>query len=353
VASLAHAHSPGQLARALGELAVRVEAARVERRAVALDDYPGGARPSSILRLTGHDQTGSGENAAFSEAEHEAFAASVESWLVDAAKHGAVPVNAVIGGISRPYERAALEAALIDLALRQAGLSLYDLTGTRRASLRFVRSFAADPEPERVIQHLRDSGYSGDFKVDVDPGWQAGTLERLARDASIVIFDFKGRGDARLAQRLAASAPHALLEDPPSGFEALAGPADRARISRDANLLDPGRVAVALARGESANLKAPRMAGPLAVLRSLEQSFQLAAPPASESVSQKARPRVYIGGMFEIGVGRTQAQQLAALYCHDAPNDLAQNLNSHSKPSAPSSPPMLIRLDTPGFGSES
>jgi hypothetical protein len=32
---------------------------------------------------------------------------------------------------------------------------------------------------------------------------------------------------------------------------------------------------------------------------------------------------VYVGGMFEIGVGRRQLRELAAVLCPDAPNDLA------------------------------
>jgi hypothetical protein len=32
---------------------------------------------------------------------------------------------------------------------------------------------------------------------------------------------------------------------------------------------------------------------------------------------------VYVGGMFEIGVGRRQLRDLASVLCPDAPNDLA------------------------------
>jgi hypothetical protein len=32
---------------------------------------------------------------------------------------------------------------------------------------------------------------------------------------------------------------------------------------------------------------------------------------------------VYVGGMFEIGVGRRQLCDLASVLCPDAPNDLA------------------------------
>jgi hypothetical protein len=32
---------------------------------------------------------------------------------------------------------------------------------------------------------------------------------------------------------------------------------------------------------------------------------------------------VYVGGMFEVGVGRRQLRDLASVLCPDAPNDLA------------------------------
>jgi hypothetical protein len=99
-------------------------------------------------------------------------------------------------------------------------------------------------------------------------------------------------------------------------------------------------VSSALARSESINLKAPRMGGPLCVLRSLER--------ASRSPAQ-----AYLGGMFEVDVGREQARQLAALYCPLAPNDLAPNRavsgNPDHRPLEKS--PVRVRLDGPGFGS--
>jgi hypothetical protein len=71
--------------------------------------------------------------------------------------------------------------------------------------------------------------------------------------------------------------------------------------------------------------------------------------------------------MFEVGVGRAQARQLAALFCPNAPNDLAPHAGwsagraelaeAASAPAAATgrretwAPATLsIRLDRPGFG---
>ena len=58
--------------------------------------------------------------------------------------------------------------------------------------------------------------------------------------------------------------------------------------------------------------------------------------------------RAYFGGMFEVGPGREQARQLAAIFCPDAPNDLAPFHGGASSLQGES--PSVIRLDQPGFG---
>jgi L-alanine-DL-glutamate epimerase-like enolase superfamily enzyme len=328
---------PAALARALGELRVHVEAVEVVQSAVPLPDYPGGPRPSSVVRVLGGGHIGQGENVAFDAAEHVRFASSAHAWF-QSLPHATLRVATAPQKAGTPYERAAFEAALIDLGLRQAGLSLFDLTGTRSAALRFVASFAAGSDPARVMAEQRAQGYGGDFKVDVDPTWSPATIATLAREPSIVILDFKARGEAQFAQQLATLLPRAVLEDPPSGLADFTPSSQHHRISRDAPLHDASAVSRAVARGEAVNLKAPRMAGPLEVLRGLDHALG-------------ANTLAYLGGMFEVGIGRRQAQQLAALYCATAPNDLAPNLPSTVTPTARSNSPLTIHLDNPGFGS--
>lgn len=337
--------TPAELAVALGALEARVETAHVERSAVSLPDYPGGLRPSGVVRLSGGGATGLGENVAFFGHEQERFSAFIAAWLRGNAKSRRLRVGCAVGAEGTPYERAALEAALIDLGLRQAGLSLCDLTGARAAKLRFVVSLAASREPESAIVARRAAGAASELKIDVDPSWSAATLARLAKDPNIAIFDFKARGSAALAQRLYALSASALLEDPPSGFEAPERELRPLRISRDATVSDEHAVAAARARGEAVNLKAPRMGGPLELLRGLDRALAPSRHPRAAGVP------AYFGGMFEVGVGRSQARQLAALYCSAAPNDLALNrADQESTPETRASSPTLIRLDGPGFG---
>jgi L-alanine-DL-glutamate epimerase-like enolase superfamily enzyme len=319
-----------------------------------VDDYPGGRRPSSVVCISGAGHRGFGENVAFTQAEHDRFAARATDLLSDllaraggnrAAGGGGGRVGTLLRPDLPPYERAALEAALIDLGMRQAGLSFADLTGLREAPIRFVVSFSATSDPSEYVRRLRAAGFSGGLKIDVDPSWDEATRAALAKQAGISILDFKGRGDVGLAHEWAALLPDVILEDPPPG-------AGRGRIARDGPLSDARAVAAALALGEAVNLKAPRMGGPLEVLRSLALAAPVrgasAATGGDGATGTRARIPAYLGGMFEVGPGRAQARQLAALFCRDSPNDLAPVTGSWTARSGSSV--LSIRLDTRGFG---
>jgi hypothetical protein len=331
--------SPAHLAEALGALPVRVSSLQVDIGAEPMDDYPGGARPTSTVRLSGAGHTGFGENVAFDEGEHDGFAAHAGKLLY---RTGDVVVGRV-DGLVRPegprYERAALEAALIDLAMRQAGVSLADLTGTNSGWMRFVVSFAACSQPAARVRRLRAAGFADELKIDVDPSWDESARRALAAEPGVAILDFKGRGDPALVVGLAALFPDAIFEDPPSGSVHL-------RVARDAPLEDARAVATALMRKEFVNLKAPRMGGPLELLRGLELAVS-----AGMTAGKATKTTAYMGGMFEVGVGRAQARQLAALFCAQGPNDLAPIPRpAAERRLAPS--PALIRVDTPGFGAQ-
>lgn len=325
--------TPGALADALAALPVFVSSVSVRRSTVPIDDYAGGARPSSVVCLSGRGHLGHGENVAFTEDEHAQFAAGAAALLVGPADARTGRVGALIHPAASGHGRAAVEAALIDLGLRQVGTTLAELTGVARAALRVVISFAACAAPAARVRQLRARGRGEDLKIDVDPAWGRDAQAALASEAGVAILDFKGRGDARLASQLSTLFPAAIFEDPPAGTA-------HARIARDAPLTDARAVAAALGRQEAVNIKAPRMGGPLEALRGLD-------------LAMRAGITAYLGGMFEVGVGRRQARQLAALFCPTAPNDLAPFIESASAAGggnragtwAP-----IIRLDTLGFG---
>src|SRR4051812_716620 len=98
---------PAALASLLEALEVRVESAIVERRVIRLPDYPGGLRPSSLVRLSGGGFSGLGENVAFCEQEHLRFAVRVEHWFRGYKAGSLLHVEAAFGAEATAYERAA------------------------------------------------------------------------------------------------------------------------------------------------------------------------------------------------------------------------------------------------------
>ena len=138
------------------------------------------------------------------------------------------------------YRRWALESAALDLALRQAGVSLGEAIGRTPQPVRFVVS-------TRVTNVLRWLELYPDLRFKLDPGtdWTDEIVASLAATGRVDTVDFKGiyRGefgsppDAELYRRIAAAFPSAWIEDPgltPEVFPVLAEHRDR--ITWDAGI---------------------------------------------------------------------------------------------------------------------
>ena len=185
-----------RLLAALAELPVVVQHADVVVRVLDVPSY-GGPRPSSIVTLAGAGRTGRGEHVGWTVAEHETFAGSVDAIpLRGAARLGDVASRLRAAGLG-PYDRAALEAAAIALALAQRGTTLGSLVGVVPRPIRTVVSFArvADPAAEAA----RHPGQA--LKVDVDPSWPEATWAALGALGHTAILDWKGSGDANAYAR--------------------------------------------------------------------------------------------------------------------------------------------------------
>jgi L-alanine-DL-glutamate epimerase-like enolase superfamily enzyme len=319
------------LAHALSALVVQVDSVICRFGGITVAAYPGGQRPTCVVALSGRGETGYGELVAFTAEEQRAFADRASALLLH--KGAARPIAESIAPAATNYERAALESALIDLALRQQRLSLRDLCGggavPRISDMRWVSSFGQLSNPGSHLRAVRSASHASEFKIDVDPSWPETVIAELVRESGVVILDFKDGGNADLVRRLSARFPSAIFEDPPGG-------AWHGQVARDRSLLSPADVEAALQRGEMVNLKIPRMGGPIPLLEAV-------------GIAQKRGGHsFYFGGMFEVGPGREQARQLAALFCGTAPNDLGPILGAMSPPRPRS--PSWVRLDTAGFG---
>jgi L-alanine-DL-glutamate epimerase-like enolase superfamily enzyme len=300
----------GRLQRRLIELPLNVEKAHVALDAIELPSYPDEPRPSSTIALAGRQQTGIGENVAWTRNDHRNFQRQINA--EDYTHHGSLGsfLRALGSILPDAYQRAAIESAAVDLALRQARTNLEELAESDFSDTRYVRSFAAshDPLPELAAHREQNPGIG--IKVDVHPAWEEETLERLASLGNISVLDFKHQGTRATQTAVAEALPTPWLEDPGQLGERPSGILAR-RFSLDAALTS-GNPKDMLQRMNPAavNLKVPRMGGVLALLE-------------AAAFCEAGEKPFYLGGMFEVSVGRAQARELASLLAPHGPNDLA------------------------------
>jgi L-alanine-DL-glutamate epimerase-like enolase superfamily enzyme len=245
---------------------------------------------------------------------------------------------------ARAFRNWAYESAALDLALRQAGVSLADAVGRPVRPLRFVNSLGLGDPPSVETIARRWSRYpSIHFKLDAAPSWTVAIAEELAGLGCVRIVDFKGRYELPVEDEDALVAMYgavldafgeALLEDPHAlpRVQALIAPV-RDRVSFDA----PIRTVADVGATRTVNIKPSR----IGALRPL---FALYEWCDANGVA------MYGGGMGELGVGRGQIELLAALFHPDGPNDVAPSAFNAPELAAglPSSPLVLDGLG-PGF----
>ena len=112
----------------------------------------------------------------------------------------------------------------LDLALRQAGLSLGDAVGRAPTPLTFVVSMRlGEPATTDRLRAWLDLYPGLRFKLDATPTWSAALIAELQATGAVASVDFKGqyRGtivdappDPELYRRVVDGLPDAWLEDP-------------------------------------------------------------------------------------------------------------------------------------------
>jgi L-alanine-DL-glutamate epimerase-like enolase superfamily enzyme len=224
--------------------------------------------------------------------------------------------------LERNWRRWTFESAALDLALRQAATSLPEVLGRQPRAVTFVTSFGLGdpPQPEKVKLRRAMHPTVG-FKLDVTPAWTQEIMRQVADVDGVATVDFKGQYGrpvddqgalvAMYERVLEAFGDEVTLEDPhddPAVLELLAPVADR--VCYDAPITSVESLAATPIQAQIVNVKPCRVGR-------LQELGQLYAHCESTGI------RMYNGGMGELGVGRGQAQLLAALFHPDAPNDIA------------------------------
>ena len=315
---------PGGLGQRLAGLTVFVEDVSVELRSVPVPGYYGGqSRPTGVISLAGTGYAGRGENVDWTPAEQAVFQRRCQALTPRIVGRGPTTVGA-IGAFLRAsgahrHHRAAIEAAAIDLGLRQAGMDLFELAGRPARPVRFCWSIGREEVERRgplaCVEELFAQHESARVKIDCPPqGWSPETWEALAATRRVVVVDFKRQGRVEQVELAGRLLPDAWLEDPPLQ----AGGGDEPQMSRrwftrvalDGYVMQVADLANPPFPPAAVNVKASRLGGVLEALACLERCA-------------RQHWTTYIGGMFEVDVGRRQARILASLFSPDGWNDLA------------------------------
>jgi hypothetical protein len=292
----------------------------------------------TVVVLRGGGEWGRGEEVDYDPQAQERFQAR-RGELPFVGRHTLDSFSLLQAGQTE-YRRWAFESAALDLALRQAGLSLAEALGRAMKPLRFVVSTRSTAVEQwlALYPELR-------FKLDPDKEWPDELIAHLASAGCVDTLDFKGiyraefgsPPDPELYRRIAEAFPGVWLEDPALTPETLAAlDADRERITWDAAIHEWSDVEALPFQPRCLNSKPSRFG-------SVRRLFDF------YDACERRGIALYGGGQFELGPGRDQIQTLASLFHADAPNDVAPAAYNVSAP-VPGLPVSPLELTpVPGF----
>lgn len=214
-----------------------------------------------------------------------------------------------------PMASAAVEAAVVDLALRRSGRNLATTLGATTDRVgRCAVITGADTVPDvlAMVAAAVDGG-AVMVKLKVAPGWNPGLLAAVAASWPDLPVAVDANGSiADDAQLLAALDRHGVsyIEQPaPAGADELQQTVTAGLsvpVALDESVTTAAVLDDLLARGAATvvNIKPSRVGGLLAALECVE-------------VAREHNATVFVGGMLETGIGRATAAALAATIASD------------------------------------
>jgi hypothetical protein len=341
----------------LADLPVEVDGYTLEGLSAQVSS--GFERRTTVVRLRGDGAEGVGEDVVYDGVDHQAlqeagpvhdlrghFTLGALCEQIDALD--LFPV-APQRDVSRLYRRWTFHSAALDLALRQAGTTLYTALGRTPQPVAFVVSLRLGEPPSMDPIERRLARYPGlRFKLDPTSSWTPELIAALAATGAVDSVDFKSfyRGtvvdqaaDPVLYQRVVEALPEAWIEDPevsdPRTAAVLEG--HHERITWDAPIHSIDDIEALPFAPRMVNIKPSRIGG-------LPKLFNTYDYCAERGIG------AYGGGQFELGPGRGQAQYLASLFHPETPNDLAPSgYNVEDPPPGLPTSPLAPRPSETGF----
>jgi hypothetical protein len=320
----------------LAELELRVDGYSLNRRELVVS--PEFTRVTTTVVLEGDGETGHGEDVTYVAPDHESFPTELMlagTWTIDDFSRWLDQLTLWPGEprmeASHDYRRWAFESAALDLALRQRRSPLGEVVGRVYRPVRFVGSTRAEIEPWLELYPEME------FKLDVASGWDRDLMRRLAGYDRVRVLDFKAyyRGtsvdlepDPDLYRAVVDAFPDVVLEDAwleDGCLEALSGAEER--LSFDAPVHSVADLDALRIEPRWMNVKPSRFGTVRKLAEFLDACFERGI-------------RLYGGGQFELGPGRTQIQRLASVFYPDGPNDVAPSDYNEAgpRPGLPTSP---------------
>jgi hypothetical protein len=317
-------------------------------------------RVTTVLRLRGAGEEGIGEDVTYDADDQRRqqdlgpVLALAGEWTFDSfsrhiAETDTFPAQAPERDVYRNYRRWGIESAALDLALRQAGLSLAQAVNRQPQPITFVVSSRMGDPPTMAPVTRRLAAYPDlRFKLDATPAWDDELIAALVASGAVDSIDFKGaykgtpvdvETSPELYRKIAKAFPDAWLEDPdldpPEAYAALEPYADR--ITWDAPIHSIDDILSRPVIPKTVNLKPSRFGSVHALFDAYDFCHERGMG-------------AYGGGQYELGPGRGQIQYLAALFHADAPNDIAPSGYDALDPE-PGLPPSPLHpdLDSTGF----
>jgi hypothetical protein len=303
----------------LAGLDFRLEGYRLERREKEVSS--GFTRVTTTVVFEGGGLEGHGEDVTYNAEDHEPFPtldlagnATVDELSRSLDRVELFPASPPRMAASPDYRRWAFESAALDLALRQAGISLGEAIGRPYRPVRFVVSTRLDIRPWLEIYPELE------FKLDPTSDWEREIMAAIAATGRVRVLDFKSYYTGTVVEQAPDPAlyraclelfPDAVVEDASLDEEILPvldGAADR--LSFDAPIHSLADVDALPVRPRYLNVKPSRFG-------SLHRLLECIDACDERGIS------MYGGGQFELGVGRGQIQALASLFYPDASNDVA------------------------------
>ena len=349
----------------VADLSVTIQRCEFERLERATSS--GFDRATTVIRLSGAGETGSGEDVTYTTAAHDALQDSDTLHGADSPLAGQYTVDSFSAALSeadlwpeppdeerfRHYRRWGFESAALDLALKQADTDLGTALGRQYDPVNFVVSTRLsspdDETPPTADRLARLCDRYGDlsFKLDPTPSWSEALVGDLT-DYDVRVLDLKGlyegtdvdvEADPEFYRHVVDGLPDALVEDPDL-TEATRPIFDgrEARVTWDVPITGVESIEALPFEPAWLNMKPSRCGTVESVLVTIDYC-------------EEHDTDLYGGGQFELGVGRDHIQALASLCYPDGPNDVAPGGYNDPDPDAdlPTSP--LTPPDAPaGIG---